>query len=537
MTIQNLQRIPAWLYNAIISVPVRLKITGIILMTVLTLGLTLNYWVTTSLADWLSYLLTDVRVEAAMRAGNRSVILITVLAAAGSLVIASFLTFVLTRPLIHLRDMARKVAGGDLHARAPVWSKDEIGEVAIAINQMTDHLVDTQNDLARTNRRLAAINQVMLAAERESEIQDALFAILNNLVSIMNLETGWVYLRDPERNLFHLASWINVPDGLKPCLLHESREAGCACQRDLIAGKLPEEAAVLPCERYQHDDRPTTAHHITIPIAARGQQYGVVNLLCPQDNRLSADNQSLLTDIGAQISEIVANAWLRLKLTEKEMARQALLESLVEAQEEERARLARELHDGAGQMLTSLLVNIKMLERQTTSPELHHGLTALLDMVSETIEQVRDLSYGLRPATLEEFGLPVALQTLAEEMAAESGLQATCHLEADDLLLPPGIDVMLYRIAQECLTNVVRHAQAEHVLIELVADNQAVTLRIEDDGRGFDPHQLTAVPGQRHLGLISMQERAAMASGALNVYTAPGQGTAVVVRIPLLELA
>lgn len=93
MNLQSLQRIPVWLYNMIISVPVRLKITGIILITVLTVGLTLNYWVTASLSDWLNYLLTDVRVEAAMRAGNRSVLLITILAAAGSLVIASFLNF------------------------------------------------------------------------------------------------------------------------------------------------------------------------------------------------------------------------------------------------------------------------------------------------------------------------------------------------------------------------------------------------------------------------------------------------------------
>lgn len=200
--VAKLQQIQVGIYNAVLSVPVRIKITGIIVLTVLILGFSLSYWVTTSLSDWLSYLLTDVRVEAAMRAGGRSVILVTILAAAGSFVLASLLTFILIRPLLDLRDMALKVAEGQLDTRATVWSKDEIGEVAIAINKMTDHLVTTQDHLEKTNRYLRAINQVMLAAERENEVHDVLYAILESVIEVMNLEMGWVYLRDPERDLF-----------------------------------------------------------------------------------------------------------------------------------------------------------------------------------------------------------------------------------------------------------------------------------------------------------------------------------------------
>ena len=116
---KNLHRIISWFNSAILSVPVRIKITGIIVLTVLILGFTLNYWVTTSLSDWLSYILTDARVEAAMRAGGRSVLLVTFLAAAGSLVMASLLTFLLIRPLLDLRNMALQVAEGKLDARAP----------------------------------------------------------------------------------------------------------------------------------------------------------------------------------------------------------------------------------------------------------------------------------------------------------------------------------------------------------------------------------------------------------------------------------
>ncbi|MBK8900690.1 MAG: GAF domain-containing protein [Anaerolineaceae bacterium] len=535
MNIQSLRRIPNWIYNLVISVPVRIKITGIILMTVLTLGLSLNYWVITGLSDWLSYLLTDVRVEAAMRAGNRSVLLMTVLAAAGSLVIASFLTFLLTRPLVDLRNMALEVAQGNLDARAPVWAKDEIGEVALAINTMTDHLLRSQDDLAQTNRRLAATNRIMMAAEREHEVHDVLYAILQNIVQVMELETGWVYLRDPERNVYHLASWYGVPSTLEDSLLYEGRAAGCSCQEALVEGSLSAHAHIRHCSRLSGVNGRSPSQHITIPIEARGQRYGVVNLLCRPNDPVDDADMEMLTIIGSQISEIVANAWLRLKLAEKEQARQMLLESLVEAQEDERGRLARELHDGAGQMLTTLLVRIKTLEKECPTGSMQNGLQTLLDMVSQTIEQVRELSYRLRPAALEEFGLPVALGILVDEMMADSPITARYLTDLTEDNLPPEIEVTLYRIAQEALTNVIRHARARTVQVALSMENQAILMSVKDDGCGFEPHVVTAVSQKRHLGLISMRERAAIAGGSLTLNTEPGAGTSVLVRFPLPE--
>jgi signal transduction histidine kinase len=482
-----------------------------------------------------------VRVEAAMRAGGRSVLFVTFLAAAGSLVMASLLTFLLVRPLLNLRDVALLVAEGKLDARATVWSSDEIGEVAIAVNTMIDHLVAAQDDLARTNRRLTAINQVMLAGERQAEIHDILYAILQSTVEVMNLQAGWVYLRDPERDTFHLASWHQVPTELEPFLLHQAHDSLCQCQQDLIEGALPDEAQARPCQRLAAvglanlSQQHIAPHTATIPIKTRGQKYGVVNLLCRPEQMLTEEDLDLLTAIGVQISDIVANAWLRLKLEEKEAARQALLESLVEAQEEERRRLARELHDGAGQMLTGLLVRIKTLEKKSAAPELKQGLESLLDLVSETIEQVRELSHRLRPAALEEFGLAVALRILVKEMAQQAGMTAHCDLDLRGAVLPSGVDVILYRIAQEGLTNIVRHAQASEISVSLTADESAISMMIEDNGQGFSPYHLTAEPGMRHLGLIGMRERAAIAGGYLDVYSGPDQGTTLFVRVPILR--
>ncbi|MCB0112472.1 MAG: HAMP domain-containing protein [Caldilineaceae bacterium] len=536
MSSDALDRIGRKIYDLILSVPVNVKIAGIMLLPVLILGFTLNYWVTMGLSDWLSYILTDVRVEAAMNAGRRSVTLVTFLGAAASILLATLLTFILTRPLLELREMATEVAKGNLKARSPVYSKDEIGEVAAAINTMTDHLVLAQTNLERTNRRLTAINRVIQAADREQEIHDVLYSILGTLLDVLNLEMGWVYLRDPERERYHLASWRNIPAELETHLLHAHDHTLCRCQRMLLDGAFNKSVNVCECGRLETYFAPERqATHLTLPIEAGEQRLGVVNLLRTDEQDLSDDDLELLSAISTQISEVVSNAWLRLKLAEKEQARQYLLESLVEAQEEERARLARELHDGAGQMLTSLLVRLKTLENQAETPPVRQGLASTLDMISETIEQVRDLSYRLRPAALEEFGLAVALRTLVAEMIEDAGIEVRCRIDVGGTTLPQGVDVSLYRIAQEALTNVLRHAQATEVTVELAQRDGGVSLRIRDNGRGFAPHHPSRQNGKRHLGLISMSERAEMVGGVLHVDSAPGQGTTIDIVVPIQE--
>lgn len=532
-----LGRILTWIGNGILGLPVRLKIIGIGLIPVVILGLALNYWVTGGLSDWLSHLLIDERVRAAMAAGQRSVTLVTILAATLSIFISLFLSYILSRQILALREMAQKVAAGQLDARARVWAHDEIGQLAVAINTMTDHLVSNQKDLVRTNRRLDVINQIALASDEQAEIHDVLYILLQKILAAVHLDAGWIYLLDPERRQFHLASWAGVPEEIGEILLEREASSPCLCQRSLLENVREDDIEVLPCDclinsSYKGGEK----YHLTIPLEARGQMLGVVNLLCDKDTILQSDDMDLLVSIGAQISEIVANAWLRLKLKEKELARQALLESLVRAQEEERRRLARELHDGAGQTLTSLLVRLKTLEKKESSSDLTPTLKGMEDIVSQIIEQIRRLSYRLRPAALEEFGLSTALETLMQETAKNSDLKVSCACNLENLKLPEEIEVTLYRITQEGLTNVLRHASAAEVRLELKSIKDGIQLCIEDDGIGFSPAHLPGEPGKRHLGLVSMRERAEMLGGTLDVYTAPQEGTTIRVFIPLQEV-
>ncbi|MBI5054732.1 MAG: GAF domain-containing protein, partial [Chloroflexi bacterium] len=426
------QQLADLLVEFFLAVPVRIKIAGIIMLPVLILGFTLNYWVQTGLSDWLSYLLPDERVRVAMEAGSRSVLLVTALAAVTSILLTFLMMLVLTHPLLELRRATQRVIEGDLTSRARIWAKDEIGGVARSVNLMIDQLVAGQQNLERTNRRLSAVNRVATAANRNLELQEVLDASLKTTLDVMGLQSGYIYIWDRESNEFHLASFIGVPTEVRIELLKTSDQL-CACQQGLLSGEFGPTAVVRPCKRIALE----RAHysHVVIPLEARGQKFGLVNLLCSDESRFTEDDMDLLTTIGAQVSEAVANAWLHTSVQEKEMARQTLLSALVRAQEDERSRLARDLHDSAGQTLTSLLVRLKALEKQTTE-SVRENVASLCQEVSETIEQVREISYRLRPAALEEFGLELALKTLVQEMTEKVGLAADCQLNLGDQRLP-----------------------------------------------------------------------------------------------------
>jgi signal transduction histidine kinase len=453
-----------------------------------------------------------------------------------SILFSLLLSHILTEPILSLREMAQQVAGGQLNARAKIWARDEIGELAIAINTMTDNLVTNQELLARKNRSLDAINQVALAGNRPDDIHDVLYIILGHVVNTMHLKMGWIYLRDPERKSFHLASWYGIEEEMVPVFLGILNNSTCACQEDLVNGKLGTSVSNRVCSRLEKLTRLNIVrNHITIPLVAREQHFGLIILSCDEGETIPAEDMELLSSLGNQIAEIVANAWLQIKLTEKEAARQVLLESLVQAQEEERARLARELHDGAGQTLTSLLVRLKTMERKSPMPEMKRDLTTMQDIVSETIEQVRELAYRLRPVALDEFRLSRALEILVEDMTKGMGITIESNFDLPGFAIPTEVEVVLYRIAQEGLTNIIRHARSERIKLLLCAENGGVKMTMEDDGVGFDPGRVSISSGQRHLGLISMRERAEIIGGTLDVYTALGKGTTVEVFIPIRQ--
>ena len=201
---------------------------------------------------------------------------------------------------------------------------------------------------------------------------------------------------------------------------------------------------------------------------------------------------------------------------------------VVEAQELERARLARELHDETGQALTSILLGLKALEDHVGSDEGHTAAAGLRDLVVSTLQDVRRLAVELRPSALDDFGLVPALERLVETFTSTSGIGVDLDARLGEGRLPTEVETALYRLVQEALTNVVKHASAGQVTVRLTRDSAGVTASVADDGSGFD---LAAADGR--LGLTGMRERVGLIGGRLTVDSAEGRGATVIAEVPL----
>ena len=216
---------------------------------------------------------------------------------------------------------------------------------------------------------------------------------------------------------------------------------------------------------------------------------------------------------------------------------QRLSRRTIQILESERRHLARELHDEIGQVLTAVKINVEAVARQVSEPALKERLRDSIEVTATALSQVRQLSVDLRPPQLDELGLVPALRGHLNRQAAAGTF--TPHFQASELptRLSTEIETACFRVCQEALTNIVRYAKASDVWIELVVEQNQLTLSIRDDGVGFvvDVSANRAANGES-LGLLGMEERIALVGGALSVQSQPGQGTAVRARVPLGKL-
>lgn len=216
-----------------------------------------------------------------------------------------------------------------------------------------------------------------------------------------------------------------------------------------------------------------------------------------------------------------------------EADRRDLQQRLTTAQEDERRRIARELHDQMGQHLAAIGLGLKVVEDELPDPsparDRLHGLRLLTDRIGR---EVHHLALELRPTALDDLGLQAALANYAEGWSERSGVEADFQAAGLDVVrLPAPVETALYRVVQEALTNVLKHAAAKRVSVVLQRTAGQVTAVVEDDGRGFDPDADT--PADYRLGVLGMRERATLVGGTLEVESAPGRGTTVIARIPL----
>lgn len=226
-------------------------------------------------------------------------------------------------------------------------------------------------------------------------------------------------------------------------------------------------------------------------------------------------------------------------ITERKLAQDALQmfsRQLIEAQEDERRRIARELHDQIGQILTAVKMNLHAVQQICQGSEAGSYVKDNIEAVDEALRLVRDLSVDLRPPILDDLGLTTALRWYVDRYARRTGLNVDILIDLPDEneRFSRELETACFRITQEALTNVIRHAKATRVLVRLARDSEALLLTVKDDGVGFDVERLRKrAPRVATLGLISMQERAHAAGGVIGIYSAPSSGTEIRFSLPL----
>ena len=309
-------------------------------------------------------------------------------------------------------------------------------------------------------------------------------------------------------------------------------EAVAARQKVLETGKYQAGRLQQP-----EDSNESQLVSLNLPLLVRGRLIGVLEAYGPEA-LMERQYEETLISLANQGASALENARLYAELTERENRLQDLLRKLITAQEEERRKVSYEVHDGLAQTAAGAHQLLQAFARQHP-PDSEKGrkdLARALQLVQQTVGEARYVIADLRPTALDDFGLAAAVRLQVEKISNQ-GSQVDYEEALGDERLPPEVETALFRVAQEALTNVHKHAPSARVRITLQRLNDSVRLQVRDWGPGFNPEKITdgGGPGER-LGLSSMRERVALLGGHLEVHSRPGEGTEVVAEIPSVQV-
>ena len=423
----------------------------------------------------------------------------------------------ITRPVDQLTRAAEEIAAGDFGQAIDIRTGDELETLAEQFNTMAAELqasyANLEQRVADRTRELATLNAVSAVVSRSLELEEVMRAALRKTLEAMRMEAGAAFRLDRAGTLNLMAH-----EGLSARFVGEVEEMPL---RTSIASQAVDEGAPVVRSVDDYPDGPLKLHLreeglravISVPLVAKGEILGVLNLAARTPRSMTAEERALLASVGHQAGMAVENARL---YQQAEAAAAAA----------ERNRLARELHDAVSQTLFSASLIADVLPRlwKRDPDEGRRRLADLQRLTRGAMAEMRTLLWELRPDALLDTHLDELLGQLAKAVAGRADVQVA--LDVEPMMAPPdGVKVALYRIAQEALNNVVKHAGAGRVLVSARAGEGGVVLGIRDDGRGFAPQDIP--PG--HLGLSTMAERAQSIGATLKVESDIGEGTEVTV--------
>jgi signal transduction histidine kinase len=374
------------------------------------------------------------------------------------------------------------------------------------------------------SEQLESLHEVVRSLVEETDLDDLLELVCRRLRELIGARLALIALPTAEGDLRVAAADVEGETGGASLLGHRLTRTGSKSGRVLERRRSVRVDSVLDDPEVDQDEarRLGVRTGLYVPLVARGRSIGIVAV----HDKVGAEAR--FSDGDLRLAEIfAARAAVAVDLSER-VARDTV-RRVVEAQELERRRLARELHDETGQALTSILLGLKAIRAAASDTEAERAEADVRNLVVQALQDVRALAVELRPSALDDFGLVPALERLAATFEERSGIRTVVESSLGDERLPAEAETVLYRLVQEALTNAARHAGAGRVDIVLTRRAGGVSAIVEDDGRGFEAGEAR----EDALGLVGMRERLALLGGTLAIESARGEGTALVAYVPV----
>jgi PAS domain S-box-containing protein len=439
-----------------------------------------------------------------------------------------------------IRDMIVSAVSVKLTGEEELWLSSQIDVTdSKRAGEERDRLLDREK-VARAAaeaalERLRAIESITDSALDHLGLDELLHVLLGRVRAALNADYASVSLIDPERQ-----------ELFTRCVSGQAHPGAYAIRAPLgegVSGKVAADGVPWIVHDLMNVDlsriigmtaeeiRSLSRSVIAAPLQAGNKIVGVVTAASPEPHHFNDEDLKLLLVVADRVAPAIERGRLIETVHAGRERLKALSARLLTVQEEERRRIAVELHDELGQVLTAVKINLQSVGRKLDA-QFGSDLTDAVASVDEAMERVRDLALDLRPAVLDDLGLPTALRWYTHRFARDTGIEV--HFSAEEApRLEAAVETACFRVAQEALTNVMRHAHARHVWVDLLAGTGGTGLKIRDDGVGFDviAARERAVGGVS-VGLLGMEERVSSLGGEFEVRSIHGKGTRLSVRFP-----
>lgn len=388
--------------------------------------------------------------------------------------------------------------------------------------------------IERYNKLSLALSRVTMKMGELLDFKKRMDLLLGTAVAMLGADRGSIFIYDDDREELKYVAWRNMPEHIE---FDAPRRADTGIAAWVARNGKPLLLQDNVENEFYRGIDPTVKSAISVPLFSKGEVFGVLNLSVTSPGRRLCETDLRVVESLAYFGTAgIENAFLYHRMEEREKLYRKLLAKMISAQEDERKKIASEIHDDTIQSLISSYYQMETVEMLIDSGRLEDALGEMKEIkngLQRNIGCMRRLLFDLRPSILDDAGLVPALENYLDRMDDEHGIRGILYVEEGMQRLKPQVEVTLYRFAQEIFTNVKKHACAAEITVQLKKLRNRVEMRIRDDGVGFDLERYLESGGfGEHFGIKSLMERVELVGGEMAIYTAPGAGTEVLIQVP-----